>query len=82
MQVALGACPKETYMDSKSLLLTYTEAAALLACSARTLRRLVSAGKLIEVRVTSDAPRLRRADIELIVSSSGSDKKPDETRLS
>lgn len=82
MQGALRTCAKATYMDNKSLLLTYTEAAGLLSCSTRTLRRLVSAGKLVEVRVTSDAPRLRREDIELMVSSCDGDKKLDETRLS
>lgn len=82
MQVLLGICPKATYMDCKPLLLTYNEAASILSCSTRTIRRLVKAGKLFEVRITRDAPRFRREDIESLVSSNDGGNLIAKTRLS
>lgn len=64
MQVPLGSRAKGTCMDSNSsLLVTLDEAARLLSCSRRTIRRLVLKGVLEEVRLTSDTPRLRKRDV-------------------
>lgn len=64
MQVPLGSRAKGTCMDSDpSLLITLDEAARLLSCSRRTIRRLVLTGVLEEVRLTRDTPRLRKRDI-------------------
>lgn len=66
--------------DSKPILVTYEEAARLLACCARTIRRLVVAGLLDEVRLTRDAPRLRLSEVEGLASQSHPKNSDGETR--
>ena len=81
MQVQLGEHPKETSMeDSKPFLVTYEEAARLLACSARTIRRLIVAGLLEEVRLTRDAPRLRLSEVEGLAAQNRPTNSEGETR--
>lgn len=45
-----------------------TEAAEFLGVSVSTVRRLIAAGALSEVRVTPDAPRIPVADLERLAS--------------
>lgn len=72
MQVPLGSRAKGTCMDSNSsLLVTLDEAARLLSCSRRTIRRLVLKGVLEEVRLTSDTPRLRKRDVMKLAGLQG-----------
>lgn len=51
-------------MDSAPLLITFDEAARLLGVSRRTVVRLCQAGRLTEVRVTQDAPRVRMSEVK------------------
>lgn len=55
--------------DQPALLLTYTAAAAELAVSYRTIRRLVADGELPTVSPVAGAPRIVRADLEAFVEA-------------
>lgn len=48
--------------------LTYTEAAELLRVSVRTVSRYVADGRLPAVTLPTGRPRLRRADVEALLT--------------
>ena len=48
---------------------TIAVAANLLSVSSRTIYRLAKGGKLRIVRITSDSPRVLRADLEALLAS-------------
>lgn len=54
--------------ESPSLLVTVAEAARILCISQRTVYRMVERGQLQVIKVTPDTPRVRRADLEALVS--------------
>lgn len=55
--------------NQQGLAVTVDEAARLLAVSRRTIYRLAQQGKIRVVRVTADAPRVLRADLEAFLAS-------------
>jgi excisionase family DNA binding protein len=54
--------------DDAAQLLTYAEAARLLSVSERTLARYISDQKVTVVRLPSGSPRIRRADLDAMVT--------------
>lgn len=50
------------------LLITIEEASRLLSVSRSTIYRMIKAGTLPIVRPLPDAPRIARADVELLIS--------------
>lgn len=70
--MALGGRQNHTYMEERRpILITLEEAARLLSCSRRTIRRLVLGGALSEVRVTRDCPRVRLCEVEALARVPG-----------
>ena len=62
-------------------LLTYGTCAALLSCSERQVRRLISAGVLPAVRVGTTTLRVRQADLEAFVAATpATDSNPKDTQ--
>lgn len=51
--------------------LTYQEAAALLRVSVRTISRYVTDGRITPATLPTGRPRLRRADVEALLSLDG-----------
>jgi excisionase family DNA binding protein len=54
--------------DDVAQLLTYAEAARLLSVSERTLARYISDRKVTVVRLPSGSPRIRRSDLDAMVT--------------
>ncbi|MBC8134565.1 MAG: helix-turn-helix domain-containing protein [Fibrella sp.] len=50
------------------LLVTIAEAAHILCVSQRTIYRMIERGRIAVVKVTADAPRVRRADLDALVA--------------
>lgn len=53
----------------EQILLTFQQAAAMLAISLRQFRRLIDSGRISVVRVSYRAPRVRLTDIEAFIAS-------------
>ena len=64
-------------MGEATMVVTVAEAARLLAVSTRTVHRLAVAGKIRIIRVTADAPRVLRADLEGYLASCAADQPAD-----
>lgn len=65
--------------DMVPLLVNYQAAATLLGCSERTVRRLVSTGKLPVVYLGERVARIRREDVENFTAAAGLHTNDKET---